>query len=81
MQAKQITQRKFEGQVVSAAMKKKVVSNIRIESTAGGKLTFLNLFDAKPKVTINGKSVEIFEDKKDIYSVQTKTGDKIQIGK
>ena len=69
------------GFLVSAAMKKKVVSNIRIESTAGGKLTFLNLFDTKPEVTINGKHIEISEDKKDIYSVQTKAGDKIQIGK
>jgi alpha-L-fucosidase 2 len=69
------------GFLVSAAMKKKEVSNIRIESTAGGKLTFLNLFDAKPEVTINGKPVEILEDKKDIYSVQTKVGDKIQIRK
>jgi hypothetical protein len=69
------------GFLVSATKKYTEVSNIRIESTAGGKLTFLNLFDAKPVVTINGNPVGIYEDKKDIYSVQTKAGDKIEIRK
>ena len=69
------------GFLVSASMKQGEVSNIRIESTAGGKLTFLNIFDTKPVVTINGKPAEVYEDQKDIYSVQTKAGDKIEIRK
>lgn len=69
------------GFLVSATMKQGEVKEIRIESTAGGKLTFLNIFNAKPVVTINGKSIEVSEIKKDIYSVETKVEDKIEIRK
>jgi hypothetical protein len=68
------------GFLVSATMKQGKVSDIKIESTAGGRFNFLNILNTKPVVTINGKQVEVYENKKDIYSVETKSGDKIDIG-
>jgi hypothetical protein len=67
------------GFLVSATLKQQKVDNIRIESTAGGKLTFLNIFDTKPVVTVNGTPVESYVADNDIYSIETKAGDKIEI--
>jgi hypothetical protein len=67
------------GFLVTASMKKGEVGKIIIESTAGGKLTFLNAYGSPPSVIINGKPVETFEVGKDIYSVETKVNDKIEI--
>lgn len=67
------------GFLVSASMKQGKPGNIRIESTAGGKLVFLNIFDTKPFVKINGTPAEVNEDRKNIYSLETKPGDQIEI--
>ncbi len=69
------------GFLVSASMIKGEVKEIGIKSTAGGKLTFLNVFNTRPLVTINGKSVDISEIGKNIFSVETAVEDKIEIRK
>jgi hypothetical protein len=69
------------GFLVSASMKQGEAKAIIIKSTSGGKLTFLNVFDTKPVVTINGKSIKVSEIRKDIYSAETNVNDNIEIRK
>ena len=69
------------GFLVSASMMKGEIKDIRIKSTSGGKLTFLNVFNTRPLVTINGRPVNLSENGKDIYSVDTTKEDNIEIKK
>lgn len=67
------------GFLVSSSMKQGCVHDIKIESTAGGKLSFLNIYDEKPMVKKNGSLADIFETGNGIYSVETREHDIIEI--
>ena len=67
------------GFLVSAEIKNREVGNINIQSTSGGNLTFLNVWDSDPVVKVNDKMVKVKSYGNGLYSLETDVNDKIEI--
>jgi hypothetical protein len=67
------------GFLVTAEIKNGKVGKIIIQSTVGGKLTFLNIRDSDPIVTVNNKPVQIKNIGNGLYSLETEVNDIIEI--
>jgi hypothetical protein len=67
------------GFLVTAEMKNGKVGKIIIQSTAGEKLTFLNVMDSDPIVKVNNRPVQVKNIGNGLYSLETEVNDNIEI--